>query len=192
MIDTLLAYIPYTIAAIFTPGPNNIMVFYAVSTAGWKKGCEVALGIFAGFSILMLLAILFCNELSKYIPGLMKYLKYVGAAYILWLAYHIATSKPSESQNVSINFRSGFILSISNIKVILNFITIFTAFIIPTGASFWEMFIHGGVIIFLAAVSWFLWGTAGGLLQRFLARYYRPFNITMGLILVWCAIRIIR
>lgn len=191
MLETLLAYVPYTVVAIFTPGPNNIMVLYSVSTAGWKKGREVIAGIFTGFCILMALAILFCNELAKYIPGLMKYLKYIGAAYILWLAYHVATSKPGEAHNGPINFRSGFILSISNMKVILNFITIFTVYIIPTGASLGEMFFHGGVIIFLAAVSWLLWGTAGGLLQKFLTRYYRPFNITMGIILAWCAVKIL-
>ncbi|MBR0185021.1 MAG: hypothetical protein IJQ24_03225, partial [Synergistaceae bacterium] len=57
-------------------------------------------------------------------------------------------------------------------------------------ASFAEMFAHGAIIIAISAVSWCTWGTAGGIMQRFLARYYRPFNIAMGIALVWCAVQI--
>ena len=192
MIDVLLSYLPYALITTFTPGPNNLMSLYSVSSGGWKKGSRVILGIFAGFSAVMIMVILFCNELANYAPELIKHLKYVGAAYILWLAYHIAVSKPSESSGHSMSFRSGLILALSNVKVILYLITIFTAYIIPSGAGFAEMLAHGAIIIAISAVSWCTWGTAGSIMQRFLARYYRPFNIAMGIALVWCAVQIMR
>lgn len=34
--------------------------------------------------------------------------------------------------------------------------------------------------------------SSGSIMQRFLARYYRPFNIAMGIALVWCAVQILR
>ncbi len=186
MLKVILSYLPYALITTFTPGPNNIMSLYSISRAGWRKGGRVILGIASGFSTLMILVILFCNEIAKY-PELVEMLKYVGAVYIIWLAYHIAVSKPSETEGRSMNFVNGYLLSITNVKVILYLITIYTAYIIPQGAGLYDMILHGIFIIAVSAVSWCMWGAMGGLLQRFLARYYRPFNAAMGVILLWCA-----
>ena len=191
MLEVIWSYLPYVTVTTFTPGPNNIMTLYAVSTLGWRKGGRVVLGIVCGFLVVMLTTILFCHELAQYAPGIIKYLKFIGAAYILWLAVHIARSTPAEANEHSINFKSGFFLALSNMKVILYLITLFTTFVIPSGAGFFEMLLHGAFVISLSAVSWGLWGTAGGMMQKFLTRYYRPFNIVMGLILALCALKII-
>ncbi len=191
MLNVILSYLPYALITTFTPGPNNITSLYSVSLMGWRKGGRVILGIASGVAFLMLLCIFFCHELAKYIPGVVVYLKYIGAAYILWLAVHIAMSRPGESESHIMNFRSGFFLSVSNVKVILYFITLFTVYIIPSGAGLYEMLLHGAFIMASSAVSWCLWGAAGGLMQKFLARYYRPFNVIMGLLLAWCAVKII-
>ncbi|MBR0203994.1 MAG: LysE family transporter [Synergistaceae bacterium] len=192
MLQVILSYLPYALVTTFTPGPNNIMSFYVVSSSGWRKGREVISGIFAGFSCLISLCVLFCHELSVYLPELVTYLKYIGAVYIIWLAVHIAMSRPSESQNNSLSFRGGFFLAVSNIKVILYLVTLFSAYIIPSGAGLYEMSIHAVFIVAISAVSWFTWGAAGGLLQRFIAKYYRPFNILMGIILLWCVVQILK
>ena len=191
MIETIFSYITYLLVTAFTPGPNNIMSLYAVSTEGWKKGREVIAGILTGLLTLIIFVIIFCHELSKYIPELVKYLKYIGAAYIFYLAYNVAKSTPGKSQERSINFKSGFFLAVSNMKVILFLMTLFTAYIIPRGANLTEMFFHGLVVMCVNVASLSTWGTAGGILQKFLAKYYRPFNIFMGIILAWCAVKIL-
>ncbi len=192
MLSVILSYLPYAVITTFTPGPNNLMSLYSVSVAGWTQARKVILGIFTGFSGLMLVCLLFCHELSVYAPELVKYLKYIGAAYIIWLSFHIAISRPSDSESRSLSFTSGFILAVSNVKVILYLITIFTAYIIPSGASLVEMILHAVFIIAISAVSWCMWGAVGGILQAFLKKYYRPFNITMGIILLWCAYQIMK
>lgn len=191
MLSVILSYLPYALITTFTPGPNNLMSLYSVSHGGWKTGSRVILGIASGFVSLMVIVILFCHELAEYAPELVKYLKYVGAAYILWLAVHIAVSRPSESEGQTLSFGKGFALAISNVKVILYLITIFTAYVIPSGAGFVEMCMHGVFIIAMSAVSWSLWGAVGGILQAFLAEYWRPFNIAMGIALLWCAWQIV-
>ena len=192
MLNVLLSYLPYALITTFTPGPNNLMSLYSVSVAGWSKGRNVILGIFAGFSCLMAACVIFCHELAVYAPELVTYLKYIGAAYIIWLAYHIAVNVPSDSDSHSMSFVSGFILAVSNVKVILYLITIFTAYIIPSGGTLYDMILHAAFIISISAVSWCTWGAMGGMLQKFLKKYYRPFNITMGIILLWCAYQIIK
>lgn len=191
MFKVFLAYLPYAIITTFTPGPNNIMSLYAVSHAGWSKGRQLISGILAGFSLVTVLSIIFCHELAIYIPELIDYLKYIGAIYILWLAVHIAHSTPGTEQERSINFMSGFLLCVSNVKVILFLLTIFTVYIVPAGVSLSEMFIHGAIIILISLVDWCTWGTAGRIMQKFLVKYYRPFNILMGILLAWCAVQIL-
>lgn len=191
MFNVILSYLPYALITTFTPGPNNLMTFYAVSSSGWRRGSRIIFGIISGFIVLEVLVLLFCHELAKYAPELVKYLKYVGAAYILWLAVHIARSTPGEAGEQSVSFRSGLFLALSNMKVMLYLITIFTVYVIPAGAGLGEMFLHGAFIIAVSAVSWSLWGTAGGLMQKFLKNHYRVFNAVMCLALVWCAVKIL-
>ena len=48
----------------------------------------------------------------------MEVLKYIGADYILWLAIHIAFSKPStENAEQSASFLKGFMLQFVNVKI---------------------------------------------------------------------------
>ncbi len=121
----------------------------------------------------------------------MNYLKYIGAAYIAWLAFRIAMSRPGTSQERAINFKSGFLLAITNIKMLLYFITIFTVYIIPYSSGLNNLFIHGLFILIISLSAWLTWGAAGSLLQKVIMQYYRPFNILMGIILLWCAVRIV-
>ena len=192
MIEVILSYLPYALITTFTPGPNNIMSLYSVSHGGWKNGGKVIAGIGIGFCAVMMIVIMFCNKLAEYAPELIKYFKYIGAAYILWLAVHIALSKPSESQETTMSITKGFFLAVSNVKVILYLITIFTVYIVPSGADLIDMLWHGVFIVAVSAVSWCMWGGIGGILQKFLTKYYRPFNILMGIILLWCAVEILR
>ena len=38
MLNVILSYLPYALITTFTPGPNNLMSLYAVSSYGWRKG----------------------------------------------------------------------------------------------------------------------------------------------------------
>ena len=73
---------------------------------------------------------LYLDELRKYahsyfvygvnalLPNVMGVMKYIGAVYILWLAIHIAVSKPSsESAEQSASFLKGFMLQFANVKI---------------------------------------------------------------------------
>lgn len=191
MLQVILSYLPYAPITTFTPGPNNLMSLYSLSHGGWRKGGRVLLGIVCGFMCVMTAVILFAHELAKYASELVKYMKYAGAAYILWLAVHIAMSRPSDSGEQQLSFMKGYLLSLSNVKVMLYLMTIFTVYVIPSGAGLLEMCAHGAFIIVISAVSWCMWGTVGGILQEFLAIYWRPFNVAMGLALLWCAWQIL-
>lgn len=188
MFSIILSYLPYSFVTAFTPGPNNFIALYATSQSGWRKGKNVLLGIALGFLCVMVLCAMFCYELAQYVPNVAGVMKYVGAVYIVWLAIHVARSKPEEQGSKPMSFWKGFLLEFVNVKIILYAITIYTGFVLPNDATVYNMLLHALCITAVGMAGCLTWATIGGVLQKFINKYYRPFNIVMALVLVWSAI----
>ncbi|MBS6176204.1 LysE family transporter [Emergencia timonensis] len=189
--NILLSFAPYAFVTAYTPGPNNILALNTTSNYGWSSGRKLILGIGTGFICVMLVCAVGCFWIAKYISGIVSVMKYVGAAYILWLAFHVAKSRPDEGeQKEAGGFVKGMVLQFVNVKIILAAITTYTGYVIPVDDSL-EALLASAVFLTLAGVSGTLvWAAAGSLLQRFLKKYYRPFNICMALLLVECAVKL--
>lgn len=93
----ILAIAAYAFVTSITPGPNNTMLLASGVNFGLRRTLPHIFGITLGFS-LMLLAVgagvggLFLNH-----PGLYRILQFVGAAYLLYLAWLIANAGAPES-----------------------------------------------------------------------------------------------
>ncbi len=72
-----------------TPGPSNFMSFYSSATYGIRGAKGYLFGTCAGFFVKMLLCGLLDLTLAAYVPQLVPYLKWFGAAYLVYLALHI-------------------------------------------------------------------------------------------------------
>lgn len=190
-IKIVLSYTAYALVTAFTPGPNNIVSLYAISQHGWKKGKNVMLGICIGFLCVMVICALFCFELAKFVPSVAGILKYIGAAYIFWLAIHIARSKPDDEGSGKITFLEGFLLEFVNVKIILYAITIYTGYVLPYDESLVKLLLHACVITCFGIAGSMTWACAGGIFQNFLKKYYKPFNYAMGAVLIYCAIGLV-
>jgi cysteine/O-acetylserine efflux protein len=188
LLSIIASYLPYTLVTAFTPGPNNIVSLHAVSQKGWKDGKNILLGIFAGFLCVMAICALFCYELGKYVPAAAGVLKYIGAAYIVWLAIHVARSKPEEDANRQVSFWNGFFLQFVNVKIILYAITVYTGYVLPYGASLPLLLLHAACLTAIGAAGMITWAATGGAFQKYLRKHYRPFNIAMALVLIYCAV----
>ena len=188
LFSTIASYLSYAMVTAFTPGPNNIVALYAVGQNGWRKGKTVLLGIAAGFLCVMALCALFCYELAKYVPSIAGILKYVGAAYIVYLAIHVAISKPDAGDSGGqASFVRGFLLEFVNVKIILYAITIFVGYVLPYNTSLGVLLLHAVILTLIGVAGTLTWAAAGGAFQKILPKYYRPFNIAMALVLLWCA-----
>lgn len=187
LLSIIVPYLPYSLVTAFTPGPNNIVALYSISQKGWRRGKDILLGIAVGFLCVMVLCALFCYQLATYLPSVTRVLKYVGAAYIVYLAIHVARSKPEDTAQKEMTFLSGFLLEFANVKIILYAITTFTAYILPHGATLPALFLHAVVITGIGLSGTLTWAAAGSIFQRFLQKYYLPFDLAMAAILLWCA-----
>ena len=102
-------FLIYCVINAFTPGPGNILALNTVTNYGYKKGKPLFFGIFAGYYVVQILCAIFVYGVNSLLPNVMGVMKYIGAAYILWLAIHIAFSKTtSENTEQSAAFLKGF------------------------------------------------------------------------------------
>ncbi len=191
LLPTMAAYLPYAAVTAFTPGPNNVLALHAVAQNGWRQGGRVLYGIGVGFLCVMVICGFFCWSLARLIPGVSQILTYLGAAYILWLAWHIARSEPDNSAGRQASFWQGMALQFINVKIYMYAITIFSLYVLPISQN--PVFIAVNAIMFtiIGAAGFITWGIAGGLLQKFISNHFRLFNLAMAAILVWCAIELL-
>lgn len=187
ILEVLFNYIPYALITNFTPGPNNILALNSTKTYGFKKSWKVLLGICSGFTVIMIACGIICVSLKSISDTYQSIMKYVGATYMFWLAWHIFISKPSDVSKSSpkeLTFLYGFIVQFVNIKVLLYGMVSISTFILPYTQSIFiiSLFICG--MSTLGAIAALVWALAGSIFQTFLNKHYKIFNTIMTLILV--------
>jgi threonine/homoserine/homoserine lactone efflux protein len=84
----------FALAMSATPGPNNALVAATAANFGLRRSLPQVLGVSVGFPVMLVLVALGAAELLRGAPGLMLALRWVGAAWMLWLAWGIATAAP--------------------------------------------------------------------------------------------------
>ncbi|HKL11946.1 MAG TPA: LysE family transporter [Clostridia bacterium] len=190
------AFLSYVIVVSFTPGPNNILSMVNASRDGFKKTLRFLLGIFTGFFTLLLLSSYFNLVLFSLMPKIKLLMSIVGASYMTYLAIKIMKSKkaPEGDEDTSdkgtrkINsYSTGLAMQFVNPKGVLYCITVVANFIIP--------FYKSGIILFLFSLFLALvgfssvcsWALFGSLFNRFIEKHQKPFNVAMGLLLLYSA-----
>lgn len=130
-------FLIYCVINALTPGPGNILALNIVTNYGYKKGKTLFFGIFAGYYVVQILCAIFVYGVNSLLPNVMEVTKYIGAAYILWLAIHIVFSKPStENAKQSASFLKGFMLQFVNMKIYMFGVTALTGYVVGYMSSF--------------------------------------------------------
>jgi leucine efflux protein len=132
-----------TIFIVLLPGPNSLFVMSVASRHGVLAGYRGACGIFVGDTILMVLSVTGVASLLQATPWLFNAVKYVGAAYLAWLGLGLlraasdlwknhGTGTPAPRQlDAGRPFRTALLISLTNPKAILFFISFFIQFVSP-------------------------------------------------------------
>jgi threonine/homoserine/homoserine lactone efflux protein len=98
-LDTLFAFSLFALVTSITPGPNNLMLLASGVNFGFRLSVPHMLGISSGFLLMVLAIGLGLAEVFSQFPWVYSILKWVGAIYLLYLAWRIATSGPLEDTN---------------------------------------------------------------------------------------------
>ena len=177
----------YSVINAFTPGPGNILALNTVTNYGYKKGRPLYWGIFAGYYVVQVICAVFVFGVSTFLPDLLGIMKYIGAAYILWLAVHIALSKPATGTvEKSASFLKGFLLQFVNVKIYLFGITALTGYVTEYSAALWVLLLFEMIIATIGTIATLTWVGMGVLIQRAYQKYYRVINIILALTLSEC------
>lgn len=126
-------FLSYVMITSITPGPSNILLMNETRRLGFFGSWKFTSGILTGFAVLGIWSGVFTTSLYNWIPIVEPYFKIAGAAYLLYLAWQIRMTKGSKKDtgDVQSSFLSGFILQIINVKSILFYLTVLSAFILP-------------------------------------------------------------
>lgn len=163
-ITDLWTYVLGVAFVVLLPGPNSLFVLATSAQRGVIAGYRAACGVFLGDAVLMLLSALGIASLLKAEPMLFLGLKYLGAAYLFYLGIGMllgalrklrnpGEAGAAEPDDVSQPFRKALLLSLSNPKAILFFVSFFIQFVDPgyayPGLSF---LVLGGILELVSAL----------------------------------------
>lgn len=191
------AFLLYIIVMSFSPGPNIFISMATASKHGFKRALQFNAGVFTGFFILMILSSYFNLLFFNLLPKVQPVMQVIGAAFMFYLAFKTMTAKEEEpnvgkdSEDVTIDrnlFFSAIAFQFINPKGVLYAITVVSNFIIPHYQSHTAFFLFTFLVSFANFASTTTWASFGVLFNRFLSQYQRPFNLTMGLLLIYSAV----
>ena len=108
-----------SLAIMGSPGPATISLVAAGSIRGVRRSFPYLFGIIVGTTIVLLAVATGITAALLAVPAIGTVLIWISVAYILWLAYHIATapplSKPTGASN-AFSLMGGALLGIANPK----------------------------------------------------------------------------
>ena len=91
-LDLFAALVVFACVMAFTPGPNNILLAASGVNFGFTRTIPHMAGVAFGFFILLAACAAGLGLVFAAVPALHIALKVVGAVYMLWLAYKVATA----------------------------------------------------------------------------------------------------
>jgi threonine/homoserine/homoserine lactone efflux protein len=178
----------FSIAAAFTPGPNNLIALSTGANYGYRRTLPHVFGVCLGFALMMIIVGLGLGSLLLAFPPAFMVLKYLSLCYLLYLAFRIASSKgigEKKEGGKPITFIASAAFQWINPKAWIASITLVTSFTNPE--AYWSSLAVGAamnMILAFSAVS--VWALFGTIVKTWLSNPVRLgfFNWTMAGLLV--------
>ena len=186
--EVLTALSIFAFVSSITPGPNNIMLMNSGANFGFKMSIPHMLGVSLGFCLMIILVGLGIVQLLNLYPLSYNIIRFFSIAYLLYLAFKMATSdagiKSGKGKSKPMTFIQAALFQWVNPKALSMALTAITVYT-PTQSIEMTLIVAAVyVVINLPSVS--LWVVMGREMKRFLTSpiRMRTFNITMTILLV--------
>jgi threonine/homoserine/homoserine lactone efflux protein len=184
-----LAMIAFAFVMSITPGPNNLMLMASGTNFGLRRTVPHMLGVAFGFVLMIVLVGAGLATLLAMVPGALTAIKWLSVAYLLYLAWTIATAAPKSLTGTStakpMTFLQAAAFQWINPKALTMALTAVSAYI-PADNPRTGLLIVALVFGAVNLPSVGLWAAMGVSLRRFLAdpARLRVFNVVAALTLV--------
>ncbi len=189
LLQTVLALILYTVVTSITPGPNNMMVLASGVNYGLRRTLPHILGISFGFAVMIVVVGIGLGTVFELYPLLNTLLRWVGAAYLVYLAYKIAGSdapnKPDSARVMPLGFLGAAAFQWVNPKAWVMALGAVAAYL-PTHPSLASVAAIALLMAVINAPCVGIWAAFGVGIRQFLTKpaQLRVFNLTMAALLV--------
>lgn len=187
--DTLMAASLFAVVSYITPGPNNAMILASSVNFGLRRSLPHLLGICLGFGFMLLLVGLGLRGLFGQYPVVLDVMRYAGAAYLLWLAWKLATARGPQAEAQAgarpLSFLGASAFQWVNPKAWVMAMTALSTYL-PASASLADVLLLTGVLTLVGSPCVLVWAGFGVALRQWLQDplRLRIFNISMALGLV--------
>ena len=187
-LDQILAFALFAFVISITPGPNNTMVLASGANFGLRPTIPHLLGIDLGFAVMIIAVGSGIGSLFAALPALPTGLRYVGALYLLYLAWKIASAggpDTQDSRKKPLSFLQAASFQWVNPKGWIA-ATGAVATYTPSTGFFANLLMVAAVFALVMGPCITLWAAFGASLRRVLAdpAYLRAFNVVMAMLLV--------
>lgn len=91
----LLSALAFAVAMVATPGPNNAMLASSGSMWGFRRTVPHMLGVSIGFPVMLVGVAAGAGGVLLHHPTALTAMRWIAAAYLLYLAWRIAAARPS-------------------------------------------------------------------------------------------------
>ena len=187
---------------VMSPGPDFAIVTRNSLSYSRKTGIITAAGIALGLQVHVLYSLLGIGLLISRSIVLFSIIKYLGAAYLIYIGWKALTAKKAEVSRTVIEkeekdisplqaFRNGFLCNVLNPKATLFMLALFTQVIDPTPPLAIQGFY--GVYMGLATFVWFSFLASVfslSIIKRTFERAQTLIERTMGAVLIGLGIKV--
>ena len=192
-ISLIPSFLLYCFVGGITPGPANLCSLSAALRYGRGPALRQWRGLFCGFFLDSMGAVALTWLLGAALNQYVGMLSWVGAAYLLWMAWHMARPGGGDVNRdpAAPSFRNGLFVQLTNVKVILFCITALSGYVLPYSRSLWALLPVGVFLPFTGPVCNLVWLFAGASLQKLFANHRKAVDIVMALSLALCAVSLV-
>ena len=176
----------------YTPGPANIYALTMSLKHGRRASMRMWFGLLAGFTLAVCLLAVLTHYIGVAFGTYVSYLKYFGAAYICYLAYKSARfGNAGKGKEQDCNFLSGMVVQLTNAKMLLFDLTVFSTFVLPYTDDLKSLLEVSAWLLIAGPGGNLLWLLAGAYLRRFFEHHQRQVDTVSALALILCALYIL-
>ncbi len=162
--NLLISFLGASVLLTIIPGPDNILVLTESITKGKKNGTALSIGLSLGVLVHTVAAATGLSLIIQSSATAFQIVKYLGAAYLFYLAIITLKEKKQEvnvlNNNHKFSFwklvKKGFFMNVLNPKVSLFFIAFLPQFISKSGFNITFQMIVLGIIFMIQALLIFV------------------------------------
>jgi threonine/homoserine/homoserine lactone efflux protein len=192
-----LAFVVFAMVAAGTPGPSNLLLTATGAQVGIMRGIPALIGVSLGMGVMMLTVAYGLGSIVLAHPTLVRALNWLGGAFLLWLAWKIATARGGDgaAARKPVGFVGAAAFQWINPKSWLVCASAAGTYLAAgSGSALAQALAFGGLFTVASLPCCLVWLAFGAAAQRILRTEHarRIFNVAMGALLAASVVLIVR